>query len=79
MRLAEEVQNTGEAHILRRNGEDLVEVRPARPVRRRSVRGQPITKDDPLSKLVGSATNAQPTDASKIHEYLAEAYSTGNS
>jgi excisionase family DNA binding protein len=35
--------------------------------------GKPLTFDDPLWKLVGAATEAQPTDSSKKHEYLAEA------
>ncbi len=35
---------------------------------------QPLTRDDPLWELVGSATDAPPTDASKKYEYLAEAY-----
>ncbi len=38
-----------------------------------SIKGKPLTFDDPLWKLVGSATDAQPTDSSKKHEYLAEA------
>jgi hypothetical protein len=48
---------------------------PKRRRRRRGVpAGRPMTEDDPLWKLVGSATDAPPTDASKIHEYLADAY-----
>ena len=35
---------------------------------------QRLTRDDPLWELVGSATDAPPTDAAKKHEYLAEAY-----
>jgi excisionase family DNA binding protein len=38
---------------------------------RRTVR--PMTWDDPMSKLVGSATDAPPTDSSKKYEYLADA------
>lgn len=34
--------------------------------------GRPMTYEDPLSRLVGSATPAQPTDACQTHEYLAE-------
>ena len=29
-----------------------------------------MTWDDPMSKLVGSATDAPPTDSSKKYEYL---------
>lgn len=35
--------------------------------------GRPLTYDDPLWELVGSATDAEPTDASQKHAYLAEA------
>ena len=35
--------------------------------------GQPMTADDPLSRLVGSVTDASPTDSSKKYGYLAEA------
>lgn len=36
-------------------------------------RGKPITFNDSLWKIVGSAMSAKPTDSSKKHEYLAEA------
>ncbi len=36
-------------------------------------KGRPLTFDDPLWELVGSATEAEPTDASRKYEYLAEA------
>ena len=35
---------------------------------------RPLTREDPLWALVGSAADAPPTDAAKKHEYLAEAY-----
>jgi excisionase family DNA binding protein len=35
--------------------------------------GRPMTADDPLSQLVGSVTDAPPTDSSKKYEYLADA------
>jgi excisionase family DNA binding protein len=35
--------------------------------------GRPMTLDDPLFKLIGSATDAAPTDSSKKYEYLADA------
>src|SRR5687768_6940369 len=38
-----------------------------------NLKGRPLTFDDPLWELVGSATEAEPTDASKKYEYLAEA------
>ncbi len=37
------------------------------------LKGKPLTFQDPLWELVGSATDAEPTDASKKYEYLAEA------
>jgi len=36
-------------------------------------RGKALSSGDPLWELVGSATDAEPTDASKKYEYLAEA------
>jgi excisionase family DNA binding protein len=38
-----------------------------------ALKGRPLTFDDPLWELVGSATDAEPTDASRKYEYLAEA------
>ncbi|MBI4311929.1 MAG: helix-turn-helix domain-containing protein [Chloroflexi bacterium] len=35
-------------------------------------RTQPLTSDDPLWKLVGSATDAPPTDSSRKYDYLAD-------
>jgi len=37
--------------------------------------GRVLTYDDPLWQLVGSATDARPSDAAKKHEYLADAFS----
>lgn len=39
---------------------------------RRVLAGRALSYDDPLWKLIGSATGARPTDASKKLEYLAE-------
>jgi excisionase family DNA binding protein len=41
--------------------------------RRERRRPRPMTADDPMSKLVGSVTDAPPTDSSKKYEYLADA------
>jgi len=41
---------------------------------RQILRGKPTSADDPLWKIVGMASSAKPTDASKKHEYLADAY-----
>jgi excisionase family DNA binding protein len=44
-----------------------------RKSRKRIPAGRPLTFDDPMWALVGSATSAAPTDASKKYEYLADA------
>ena len=70
-RLAEEVYETQEPRVLRRDNEDLAILRPARRARAtRSKRA--LTKDDSLWELVGSAVDADPTDASEKHAYLGE-------
>ncbi|HLH25703.1 MAG TPA: helix-turn-helix domain-containing protein [Chloroflexota bacterium] len=47
---------------------------PVQPkARRERSRARPMTADDPMSKLVGSVTDAPPTDSSKKYEYLADA------
>ncbi len=60
----------GEPVIVERSG-TRYQVAVAPPAHRED---QPLTRDDPLWELVGSATDAPPTDAAKKHEYLAEAY-----
>lgn len=37
--------------------------------------GKPLTYDDALWQIVGSATNAPASDASKKHDYLSEGWS----
>lgn len=52
-------------------------IRPVRPTSRKppsAPRGKPTSADDPLWNIVGIASTAEPTDASKKHEYLADAY-----
>jgi excisionase family DNA binding protein len=55
--------------------DQLAEPVAPRDVRRKTTRRtvRPMTWDDPMSKLVGSATDALPTDSSKKYEYLADA------
>ncbi len=74
LHLVEEMQKNHEPRLLKRDGEDLAILMPAKPVKHRLPRSKPLAKDDPLSELVGSATSASPTDARKIHEYLADAF-----
>jgi excisionase family DNA binding protein len=52
--------------------EQLAEPVAARTVQPSSGRApvRPMTWDDPMSKLVGSATDAPPTDSGKKYEYL---------
>lgn len=72
LRLARDVRTSQQPRVLRGDGEDLAILTPARPSGRRS-RRRALTEDDPLWALVGSATDAEPSDASKKHEYLGEA------
>ncbi|MAG37432.1 MAG: hypothetical protein CL878_14450 [Dehalococcoidia bacterium] len=68
--ILERLAAQGEPVVVERNGTRYhVAVAPAA-----DPADQPLTKDDPLWKLVGSVTDAAPADASKKHAYLAEAY-----
>jgi hypothetical protein len=52
-------------------------MRPVRPTSKKLApvsRGKPTSADDPLWNIVGIASTAEPTDVSKKHEYLADAY-----
>ncbi len=73
LRIAEEVQKTGEPCILKRYEEEIAQIAPVKPAKKKRLRGKPITKDDPIYKLLGTMPSNEPTDASKKHEYLAEA------
>ena len=72
LRIAEEVRASQEPRVLRRDNEDVAILMPARRARK-PTRGRPLIHDDPLWKLLGSAASTEVTDASKKHEYLAEA------
>ncbi len=75
IRLAEEVQKSNQVTILTKDGKEVLEVRPPKSARkRRASSGKGFSIDDPLYNLVGSATSDEPTDASKKHEYLAQAH-----
>ncbi len=71
LRLVEEVLKTGKPCVLRKNGEDVAQITPVKPPAKKRKSGI-LTKDDPLWKLIGSVTSAEPTDASKKHEYLGQ-------
>ena len=68
--ILEQLTPGGDPVIVERSG-TRYQVAVARPAHRED---RPLTRDDPLWELVGSATDAPPTDAAKKHEYLAEAY-----
>lgn len=78
LKIAQQVRDTGEPCILRREGEDLAIVAPIGPPlakRPRVTRGKPISADDPLWKMVGIGDSGGPGDVSEnTHKYLAEAY-----
>lgn len=73
VKIAEEVQKTGEPCILKRDEEEIAQIAPVKPAKKKRLRGKPITKDDPIYKLLGTMPSDEPTDASRKHEYLAEA------
>lgn len=75
LQLVEEMQADQTPRVLRRDNEEVAILTPAKRKRKRLPRGRQLTPDNPLWQLVGSVTDAGPTDASKKHEYLAEAYS----
>lgn len=73
--VVEEVEATRHSRLLQRNGQDVVEVRPATKRRQRSLRGKPITANDSLWSIVGIATDEQATDVSaNVDKYLADPY-----
>ena len=74
LRLAEEVRTTKEPRRLQRENEDIATLMPVRRSKRVPA-GRPLTYDDALWKLVGSARSEGPTDVSENkYKYLAEAY-----
>lgn len=77
-RLVDEARSASKPLLLREDGRDVAEVRALdkAPKRRpRAAAGKPVTYDDPLWRLIGSARSEGPTDVSaNKHKYLAEAY-----
>ncbi len=72
LRIAEEVNNSNQPTVLTKDGQELAEIRPAKPARKKRVPKGVLTEDDPLWKLSGSARSAEPTDASRKYEYLGQ-------
>ena len=74
LRLAEEVNASKEPRVLRRNGEDLAILMPAKPSRKKAKRG-PVTEEDALFRLIGIGKSGIPGGVSgKKHQYLARVY-----
>lgn len=74
-RLVDEVAATRTPRQLQRNGEDVAEIRPPAHSRRRSPsKARPVTKDDPLFRLIGIGNSGGSNVAQHKHEHLAEAY-----
>ena len=74
LRLAEEVKESQEPRILRRDGEDLAILTPIKPTKRRLPRGKPFTKDDPLWNLAGAGASGLGDVSENKYKYLADAY-----
>ncbi len=74
LRLAEEVKKSGEKTVLSLDGEELVEVRPIKPVRKKRAKGRPTSKDDPIWKLVGIGDSGFSDVSENKYKHLAEGY-----
>ncbi len=75
LRLAEEVQKSGEKTVLSLDGEELVEVRPIKPARKKRAKGRTTSEDDLLGKLIGIFDSGGAGDVSaNKYKYLADAY-----
>jgi hypothetical protein len=72
--IAHEVQSTNEPRILRQDNEDVALLTPIQPGSKRGAKGKPVTKDDPLWKLVGIGHSGRGDISANKHKYLAEAY-----
>lgn len=74
LNIAHEVQRTNEPRILQQDSEDVAMLIPVKPAAKRSARGRPVTKDDPLWSLVGIGHSGRGDVSTNKHQYLAEAY-----
>ncbi len=73
--LAERVKATGVPLRLVRGDEELAVLQPAKKRRRRSLKGRPLSMDDPIWDIVGMGHSGGPGDVStNKKKYLAEAY-----
>ena len=75
LRLAREVNDSGEPCVLTHGNEKLAVLSPVKTARRSRTRKGAITKDDPLFGLIGIGKSGIDGGVSgKKHEYLARAY-----
>ena len=75
VRQAEPARTSGEARILRRNGEDNVALTSSPLPPSAPSRARPVTRDDALFRLIGIGKSGIPGGVSeKKHTLLAEAY-----
>ena len=71
--LAEEVKASKQPRVLTCNGQDLVEVRPPKPLRRsRGERGV-LAADDPLFSIIGIGRSGLGDVSANTDKYLADA------
>ena len=76
LRLVDAVRNADRPVVLEHDNEEVAIVTPIVRRAKRTVRGRPVTDDDPLWKLVGAGESSEPTDIAKEKSrYVAEAYS----
>lgn len=74
LNIAKEIRDTGEARVIKDNGENLAIIAPAKPMRRTRRTGI-VTEDDALFRLIGIGKSGIPGGVSgRKHEYLARAY-----
>ncbi len=74
--LARDVQATRKSVRIVEDGEDLAVLQPAKKPRPTSLRGKPITENDPYWNLLGIARSSGPGDISaNKREYLIKAIS----
>lgn len=75
LRIVEEVQQTNQPRILKRDSEELAILSPVTRRKRSPSKAQPVTHDDSLFRLIGIGKSGIPGGVSgKKHEYLARAY-----
>ena len=73
--IAQQVRDTQEPCLLRWNNEDVALITPIRHPVKKSTKGQPVTRDDALFRLIGIGRSGIPGSISgNKHKYLAQAY-----